>query len=87
MPIHFFLGTNTTFLYMKLLAGIYAFCEVSRMRIPTTKQDIVQLVSCLDDLFAISCLHSNISKKFGESTIKLLSRVCRYVNLDYDSTN
>lgn len=66
-----FLGSSTTFFYMKSLAGIYVFCEVSRVRIPTTKQDVVQLASYLDDLFAISCLHSNISKESGKPTIKV----------------
>ncbi|CAO3689052.1 unnamed protein product [Rhizopus microsporus] len=65
-----FLGANTTFFFMKSLAGMYVLCEVSKVRIPTTKQDIVQLASCLDDLFAISCLHSSISKESGESVIK-----------------
>ncbi|KAL4209364.1 hypothetical protein AB4K20DRAFT_1987379 [Rhizopus microsporus] len=63
-------GANTTFFFMKSLAGMYVLCEVSKVRIPTTKQDIVQLASCLDDLFAISCLHSSISKESGESVIK-----------------
>ncbi|ORX47687.1 hypothetical protein DM01DRAFT_1396009 [Hesseltinella vesiculosa] len=37
----FFLGSRTTFFYMTLLAGIYVFCEVSSVTIPTTKQSVV----------------------------------------------
>ncbi|KAL0085660.1 hypothetical protein J3Q64DRAFT_1835288 [Phycomyces blakesleeanus] len=60
----------TTFFHLKQLAGIDVFCEMTSITIPTRKQDIVQIVAYLDDLFAISCLHNNILKSNEELTVQ-----------------
>ncbi|KAL0084907.1 hypothetical protein F4703DRAFT_1929176 [Phycomyces blakesleeanus] len=60
----------TTFFHLKQLAGLDVFCEMTSITIPTRKQDIVQIVAYLDDLFAISCLHNNILKSNEELTVQ-----------------
>ncbi|OAD73494.1 hypothetical protein PHYBLDRAFT_145885 [Phycomyces blakesleeanus NRRL 1555(-)] len=64
------IGSFTTFFHLKQLAGIDVFCEMTSITIPTRKQDIVQIVAYLDDLFAISCLHNNILKSNEELTVQ-----------------
>ncbi|KAI8377762.1 uncharacterized protein BYT42DRAFT_497480 [Radiomyces spectabilis] len=56
------IGTSITFYFMTRYAEFYAMIEVATIEIPTTKRNITTIISYLDELLAITCLHSTVKK-------------------------
>ncbi|KAI9029535.1 hypothetical protein CLU79DRAFT_875016 [Phycomyces nitens] len=56
------IGMNIRFYFLTLRGGFFNVLEVATIVIPTTKRDIASIVSYLDELLAIICLHKTVAK-------------------------
>lgn len=52
-----YLGSLVTFYYMLPRADFFIFLEVTSIKIPLVKRDIVSIITHLDDMLSLVCLH------------------------------
>ncbi|ORX47232.1 hypothetical protein DM01DRAFT_1339253 [Hesseltinella vesiculosa] len=63
------LDKEVTFYHMIYKAGIYATVEIGTVTIPTRKNDLVNIISCLDTMTTVAEIHADIKHIEGANKI------------------
>ena len=74
------IGPTITFYHMvHTSATIYVVVELATVEIPTTKKDIMKIMSTLDELLTVATIYKNIKKKRLQTRINLIQHRHCYI--------